>query len=122
MKLKWVGSSFITFSLVLIIILFYLQSLLNSGTFTQPENNRNVPFPTDLHPIVKERTNELIQQSAHQGIAIVITDSFRSAEDQDRLFEKGRSLGGNIVTHAKGGESYHNYGLAVDFAIKELIW
>ena len=55
MKLKWVGSSFITFSLVLIIILFYLQSLLNSGTFTQFENNQNVPFPTDLHPIVKER-------------------------------------------------------------------
>ena len=64
MKLKWVGSSFITFSLVLIIILFYLQSLLDSGTFTQPENNQNVPFPTDLHPIVKERSNELIQQSA----------------------------------------------------------
>ena len=126
MKLKWVGSSFITFSLVLIIILFYLQSLLNSGTFTQFESNQNVPFPTDLHPIVKERSNELIQQSAHQGIAIVITDSFRSAEDQNRLFEKGRSLGGNIVTHAKGGESYHNYGLAVDFAIKEpsgnIIW
>src|SRR4051794_626118 len=112
MKLKWVGSSFITFSLVLIIILFYLQSLLDAGTFMKPEDNQNVPFPTDIHPIVKERTNELIQKSADQGIVIVITDSFRSAEDQDRLFEKGRSLQGNIVTHAKGGESYHNYGLA----------
>lgn len=126
MKVKWVGSSFITFSLVLIVVLFYLQNLIQSETIAEPEINQNVPLPIDMHPIVKERTHELIQKTKEKGIVIVITDSFRSAEDQDRLFAKGRSLGGNIVTHAKGGESYHNYGLAVDFAIKEpsgnIIW
>ena len=83
-------------------------------------------MPDGLHPVVQERTNQLVQQAAQKGISIVITDDFRSAEDQDLLFEKGRSTEGNIVTHAKGGESYHNFGLAVDFAIKtssdDVIW
>jgi peptidoglycan LD-endopeptidase CwlK len=77
-------------------------------------------LPTELHPIVKEQSNQLIQQSAAKGIVIVITDDFRSMEDQDVLYEKGRSAEGNIVTHARGGESFHNFGLAIDFAIKTL--
>lgn len=83
-------------------------------------------LPTELHPIVKERSNQLIQQSAAKGIVVLITDDFRSAEDQDRLFEQGRTAEGNIVTHARGGESFHNFGLAIDFAIKtpseNVIW
>nr|WP_274521058.1 M15 family metallopeptidase [Neobacillus niacini] len=88
--------------------------------------SNSTPLPTELHPIVKERSTQLIQQSAAKGIVIVITDDFRSVEDQDRLFEKGRTVAGNIVTNAKGGESYHNFGLAIDFAIKtpseNVIW
>jgi peptidoglycan L-alanyl-D-glutamate endopeptidase CwlK len=46
--------------------------------------------------------------------------------DQDRLYKKVRTTDGNIVTNTKGGESYHNYGLAVDFALKtafvNVIW
>lgn len=84
------------------------------------------PMPTELHPVVRERSNQLIQQAANKGIVIVITDDFRSAEDQDRLYEQGRTVAGNIVTHARGGESFHNFGLAIDFAIKtpqaEVIW
>ncbi|MEH7011352.1 M15 family metallopeptidase [Neobacillus niacini] len=88
--------------------------------------SNSTPLPTELHPIVKDRSTQLIQQSAAKGIVIVITDDFRSVEDQDRLFEKGRTVAGNIVTNAKGGESYHNFGLAIDFAIKtpseNVIW
>lgn len=76
-------------------------------------------MPTSLHPVVEERTNYLIERAASKGIVVIITDGFRSIEDQDILYEKGRSTEGNIVTHAKGGESYHNYGLAVDFALKD---
>ncbi len=83
-------------------------------------------MPTELNPIVKERTEQLIQQAAKKGIVVVITDSFRSAEDQDELYEQGRTTDGNIVTNAKGGESYHNYGLAIDFALEtpsgDVIW
>ena len=120
LKRKGLGSSFITFLLVFIAILLYYQYM------TKPEVNPNVPMPDGLHPVVQERTNQLVQQAAQKGISIIITDDFRSAADQDLLYEKGRSIEGNIVTHAKGGESYHNFGLAVDFAIKtssnDVIW
>lgn len=113
---------FTTFFLVLIGILFILFHM-------QPKNqnqNHSVSLPTGLNPIVKERSNQLIQQSAKKGIVIVITDGFRSVEDQDQLYKKGRTTDGNIVTKAKGGESYHNYGLAIDFALKtpsgNVIW
>lgn len=116
MKRKWVGNLFFLLILVILAILFYKESNIY----------KSVPMPTELHPLVKERSNQLIQQAAKKGIVIVITDDFRSAEDQDRLYEKGRTTGGTIVTHAKGGESYHNFGLAVDFALKtpagKLIW
>ncbi|MBS4213886.1 M15 family metallopeptidase [Bacillus sp. FJAT-29953] len=83
-------------------------------------------MPTDLHPVVKERANLLIQQAAKKGIVVVITDGFRSAEEQDSLYEQGRTTEGAVVTHAKGGESYHNYGLAIDFALKtpsgDVVW
>ena len=120
LKRKRLGSSFVTFLLVFIAILLYYQYM------TKPEVNPNVPMPDALHPVVQERTNQLVQQAAQKGISIIITDDFRSAADQDLLYAKGRSTEGNIVTHAKGGESYHNFGLAIDFAIKtssnDVIW
>lgn len=111
---------------MLIIFLFYLLNLNESDPFTASKMNHSVSLPTGLHSIVEERSNQLIQQAAEKGIVIIITDGFRSAEDQDQLYEKGRTAVGNIVTHAKGGESYHNFGLAIDFALKtpsgNVIW
>ncbi|TDQ36263.1 M15 family metallopeptidase [Aureibacillus halotolerans] len=71
-----------------------------------------------LHPAVEEKKNRLIEQTLAIGIPILITDGYRSVEEQDRIYAKGRTAPGNIVTHAKGGESLHNYGLAIDFALK----
>ena len=34
--------------------------------------------------------------------------------EQTELYAKGRTTPGQIVTNAKAGESYHNYGLALD--------
>jgi hypothetical protein len=36
-------------------------------------------------------------------------------EEQAALYAKGRTSGGRIVTKAKPGQSYHNYGLAFDW-------
>ena len=33
------------------------------------------------------------------------------------MYAQGRTKPGSIVTNAKGGSSFHNYGLAIDFAI-----
>ncbi|WP_301336114.1 M15 family metallopeptidase [Paenibacillus sp. FJAT-26967] len=81
---------------------------------------------TELNPVVAEKKAELVKKTAAIGITILITDDFRSIEAQDELYKKGRSADGSIVTKAKGGESYHNYGLAVDFALRKkdgkVIW
>ena len=86
----------------------------------------NVPMPVQLHPIVEERSKQLVANAAAKGITILVTDGFRSSEVQDELYKKGRTIDGNVVTYAKGGESYHNFGLAIDFAIKlpsgDVIW
>jgi peptidoglycan LD-endopeptidase CwlK len=79
---------------------------------------RSVPMPTQIHPIVAEQRDLLIKKAAQKGISIVITDGFRSADEQDELFARGRTGEGSIVTHVEGGESYHNYGLAIDFALQ----
>nr|WP_231689685.1 M15 family metallopeptidase [Bacillus sp. FJAT-27245] len=87
---------------------------------------RNVPMPTDLHPEVREKAHELVAIAAKKGITIQLIQGFRSVEEQNRLYAKGRTDNGQIVTYARGGESYHNYGLAVDFALTgkdgSLIW
>ncbi|MED4227242.1 M15 family metallopeptidase [Neobacillus cucumis] len=124
LKLKRIGSVLFTIILVLIFILFYLDS--KPSTSTEKDKSSSVPLPTELNPIVKERTDQLIQQAAKKGIVVVITNGFRSSADQDKLYQQGRTTTGNIVTNAKGGESYHNYGLAIDFALQtssgDVIW
>ncbi len=125
-ELKRIGSLSFTLLLIIFTILYVIVFHKESIPFMGSNNKQTTPLPTDLHPIVKERSNQLIQQAAKRGIVLVITDGFRSAADQDRLYEKGRTSEGNIVTYAKGGESYHNFGLAIDFALKtsagDVIW
>ncbi|MGV3466903.1 MAG: M15 family metallopeptidase [Heyndrickxia sp.] len=122
---KRIGNLLFIIPLVLIMFIYIQSSKEQNNNHNPPSKNSN-SYPTELNPIVKERTSELVQQAAKKGIRVVITDGFRSAADQDQLYKKGRTVSGNIVTNAKGGESYHNYGLAVDFALKtttgNIIW
>lgn len=111
MKIKLFGSAFITFALIIIALVLYYHFLTDQGI------NENVPLPQDLHPVVQKNKDVLIKQAADKGIRVMITDGFRSIQDQNQLYDIGRTVDGQIVTHAKGGESYHNFGLAVDFAL-----
>jgi hypothetical protein len=43
--------------------------------------------------------------------------AFRSIAEQDALYAKGRTEPGEVVTQAKGGQSPHNHGLAVDVCL-----
>ena len=51
----------------------------------------------------------------------IITQGYRSTAEQNALFAKGRNAQGVVisakdtVTNARGGQSAHNYGCAVDF-------
>lgn len=39
---------------------------------------------------------------------------FRTFAEQDGIYAQGRETAGAVVTNAKGGQSYHCYGLALD--------
>lgn len=73
-----------------------------------------------LHPKVVTEVFEAIGE-AEAGfpvnIAVRIVQGLRTIEEQDALYAQGRTKPGKVVTNARGGSSYHNYGLAVDFAI-----
>ena len=45
----------------------------------------------------------------------------RSFAEQDALYAQGRTTPGSIVTNAKGGDSWHNYGLAADYVLDGII-
>ena len=53
---------------------------------------------------------------ADHGIKVVLTWGYRSIESQNELYAKGRTAPGSIVTNARGGYSWHNFGLAADYA------
>jgi peptidoglycan L-alanyl-D-glutamate endopeptidase CwlK len=70
-----------------------------------------------LNPIVKKTTEELIARSFAAGVPIIIVQGLRTIDYQNQLYAQGRTAPGAIVTNAKGGHSFHNFGLAVDFAL-----
>lgn len=73
-----------------------------------------------LHPSVRAEVKQLIEQAESgfpPSMAIRIVQGLRTIAEQDALYAQGRTKPGAIVTKAKGGSSYHNYGLAIDFAI-----
>ncbi|RJS59326.1 peptidoglycan-binding protein [Bacillus sp. PK3_68] len=71
----------------------------------------------DVHPLLAEKARELIRQAHSKGIYILITQGLRTIAEQNELYAQGREKPGEIVTNAKGGYSYHNFGLAFDFVI-----
>ncbi|QLG37611.1 M15 family metallopeptidase [Paenibacillus sp. FSL W7-1088] len=113
-------------TLLLSIIYVWLQQKGDTyDLWPQTNEQETVPI-TGLHPLVAESEKLLVRKAARRGIEVVITHDFRSMEEQDALYNQGRSIAGNIVTNAKGGESYHNYGLAIDFALRtpegDVVW
>lgn len=78
---------------------------------------KSLPKLEGLHPILASATRAWIEMTYGVGVPIIITQGLRTIEYQNELYAKGRTAPGPIVTNAKGGSSYHNYGLAVDFAL-----
>lgn len=64
-----------------------------------------------VHPVVEKKANEIIELAKAEGFTLKVTQGYRSFKTQDALFAKRPK-----VTNARGGQSMHNYGLAVDVA------
>jgi peptidoglycan L-alanyl-D-glutamate endopeptidase CwlK len=76
---------------------------------------------------LRSRAENLIAVAKNLGYTLLVTQGFRSFQEQDAIFNQWRDGKDNDgdgridesderVTHAAGGQSNHNYGLAVDFA------
>ena len=76
-------------------------------------------FKTDmvisgLHPYIRERAVKLVKNLEKKGIKLRIYSGLRTFGEQAEIYAKGRTKAGKIVSKAKPGQSYHNYGLAFD--------
>lgn len=67
-----------------------------------------------LEPSFKVAIEKLLKEAHAKGLNVQVASGFRSFEEQNALFEQGRSKPGPIATNAKGGQSAHNHGRAVD--------
>lgn len=71
-----------------------------------------------LHPLlradVKEIYAEICERLSNKKVVCRFSSTYRTKSEQDALFAQGRTTKGKIVTMARGGESLHNMGLAID--------
>lgn len=69
-----------------------------------------------LHPAIREAASQFIAECEKHGIYLRITSDghLRTFEEQNELYAKGRTKPGKKVTWVTAGNSYHNYGLALD--------
>lgn len=81
-----------------------------------------------LHPLIRLEALEAYRKAVREtpvGVHPFIVQTHRTFKEQDALYAKGRTKPGNKVTHVKAGYSFHNYGLAIDFALQingNLVW
>lgn len=118
------STTFIIIAILLAVL--YMQLSTSISNIIPDLDKEDAPPVSDIHPVVLEQKNQLVAKTRELGIKIIITDGYRSDEEQNRLYRQGRSTDGDIVTNAKAGESMHNYGLAIDFALRlndgSVIW
>lgn len=68
-----------------------------------------------LHPKAKGIFSQFIDECEKAfNTTFRVSQGLRTIAEQDALYAQGRTKPGPVVTNAKGGTSYHNYGLAVD--------
>lgn len=64
----------------------------------------------------KNNENFINEVDKTMGIKLRVIQGFRTYAEQNALYAQGRTTKGKKVTNAKGGQSNHNFGLAIDVA------
>lgn len=82
---------------------------------TRSLNNLNTLHPKLRGTAIQAWTEA--QAAMPSNVQIIVVQGLRSFEESDKLYAQGRTTPGPIVTKAAAGQSYHNYGLAFDFAM-----
>ena len=72
------------------------------------------------HPSIRQELQEIYDEIClrlNGRVRCRFTHVLRTIKEQDDLFALGRTKPGKKVTNARGGQSYHNYGLATDICL-----
>lgn len=89
-------------------------------------NPHTIAYAEDLYPVLKDKAYQHLQLLQQEGIDGEIDQGVRTWPEQTILWQKGRNPDGSfidpvhhtgVVTYAKAGESWHNYGCAYDIFI-----
>jgi len=70
-----------------------------------------------VHPTLKAKAYQLIEQLAQQGIHVEVSQGLRTWAEQEALYAQGRTIPGRIVTRARPEQSWHTFGCAFDIAV-----
>lgn len=117
--MKWAISLFVSMLSIVISVTF---SISYHQENVKAQQKKNIALEEsivshELHPELAAKRDRIIRRARQRGIDIVITAEYRTVEEQNELYAQGRTAEGPVVTTLQGGDSYHNYGLAFDFAV-----
>jgi len=96
--------------IVIILLIIIIREILikKSASDTDKEIIKN------LHPKLRRKAFLFLHKAKKQNHNIRLTSGLRTFSEQTQIYNQGRTTGGGIVTNAKAGSSFHNYGLAFD--------
>lgn len=67
-----------------------------------------------LLPTVRDAAKAALAEIDGKGIKYVVTCTLRTHAEQAALYAQGRTTPGKKVTNANAGQSFHEYGVALD--------
>lgn len=69
-----------------------------------------------LYPPFLERVLDVLHACRKRGADYWGISGLRTFQEQNQLFAQGRTTPGAVVTNARGGQSAHNFGFAIDLS------
>lgn len=70
-----------------------------------------------VQPVMRDFLIEAKKYFQEKGVEVKVISGNRTWAEQDALYSKGRTTPGPKVTNARGGQSNHNFGLAIDLGL-----
>ena len=68
----------------------------------------------DLDPGARTAAEAALADCKAAGLDVLVYCTYRDFEEQNRLYASGRTAPGEWKTNARGGQSWHNWRLALD--------
>lgn len=70
-----------------------------------------------LYPPFAAQLADFEARLAAANLPFYLFMGMRTWSEQEALYAQGRTKPGQIITNARGGDSWHNYGLAADYVL-----